>query len=140
MRSGSILQTLVSKSGLTNILEVHFPDAGAGGVIVIRAKIEKEGQARQILGAAYQHLRYRWVVLVDEDCDVRDWNDIWWRIVSFCEPGDNTFIGPEHPRHLGRPGEMDFVPPLTVWALMPLASTRKQNTQCHLRLNQLWKY
>ena len=111
MRSGSILQTLVSKSGLTNILEVHFPDAGAGGVIVIRAKIEKEGQARQILDAAYQHLRYRWVVLVDEDCDVRDWNDIWWRIVSFCEPGDNTFIGPEHPRHLGRPGEMDFVPP-----------------------------
>ena len=46
MRSGSILQTLVSKSGLTNIREVHFPDAGAGGVIVIRAKIEAEGRRK----------------------------------------------------------------------------------------------
>ncbi len=111
MRSGSILQTLVGKSGLTNIREVHFPDAGAGGVIVIRARIEREGQAKEIIDAAYAHLRYRWVVVVDEDCDVRDWNDVWWRIVSFAEPTEHVHLGAELPRPLGRPGEMDFIPP-----------------------------
>ena len=125
MRSGSILQTLVSKSGLTNVREVHFPDAGAGGVIIIRAKIEREGQAKDIIDAAYEHLRYRWVVVVDEDCDVRDWNDVWWRIVSFCEPGSHAHMGKELPRHLGRPGEMDFVPPSRG---MGLDATREHKT------------
>jgi 4-hydroxy-3-polyprenylbenzoate decarboxylase len=111
MRSGSILNTLVSKSGITNIQEVHFPDAGAGGCIIVRARIESPEQPQQIIDAAYEHLRYRWVIVVDEDCDVRDWNDIMWRIVSFAEPSEHIVLGKELPRHLGRPGEMDFIPP-----------------------------
>ncbi len=111
MRSGSIMNTLVSKSGMTNIREVHFPDAGAGGVIIIRAAISAEGQAKAIIDAAYEHLRYRWVVVVDEDADVRDWDDIWWRIVSFAHPTEHVHLGKELPRPLGRPGEMDFIPP-----------------------------
>ncbi len=111
MRSGSILNTLVSKTGFTNIKEVHFPDAGAGGVIIIRAKIESADQPMQIIKSAWDHLRYRWVILVDEDCDVRDWNDVWWRIVSYAEPTKHIVLGKELPRPLGRPGEMDFIPP-----------------------------
>ncbi len=86
MRSGSILNTLVTKTGFTNIKEVHFPDAGAKGVIIIRAQIAYDGQAKEIMDAAWDHLGYRWVIVVDEDCDVRDWNDVMWRIVSFAEP------------------------------------------------------
>ncbi len=111
MRSGSILNTLVTKTGFTNIKEVHFPDAGAKGVIIIRAQIAYDGQAKEIMDAAWDHLGYRWVIVVDEDCDVRDWNDVMWRIVSFAEPEEHVFLGKELPRHLGRPGEMDFIPP-----------------------------
>ena len=47
----------------------------------------------------------------DEDWDLRDWNDVWSRIVSFAEPTRHVVLGKELPRPLGRPGEMDFIPP-----------------------------
>ena len=111
MRSGSILNTLIEKTGYTNIREVHFPDAGAKGVIVIRAKIEHDGQPKEIMDAAWKHLSYRWVIVVDEDCDVHDWNDIMWRVVSFAEPAQHVYLGAELKRPTGRLGEMDFIPP-----------------------------
>ncbi|MEK9658727.1 MAG: UbiD family decarboxylase [Chloroflexota bacterium] len=111
MRSGSILDTLVRKTGYKNIKEVYFPDAGAKGVIIIRAKIESAEQPLKILQDAWEHLGYRWVIVVDEDADVHDWNDIWWRIVSFADPEKQVVLGKELPRPLGRPGEMDFIPP-----------------------------
>ena len=111
MRSGSITNTLVSKTGFTNIREVHFPDAGAFGIIIIRAKIDHDGQAKEIMDATWKHLRYRWIIVVDEDCDVHDWNDVIWRVVSFAEPANHVFMGAELKRPLGRPGEMDFIPP-----------------------------
>lgn len=111
MRSNTLLNTLVSKSGYTNIKEVFFADAGRSGFLIIRAEITAAEQPKQIIDAAYEHMRYRWVIVVDEDCDVRDWNDIMWRIVSFAEPSEHIVLGKELPRHLGRPGEMDFIPP-----------------------------
>ena len=30
--------------------------------------------------------RWRWVIVVDEDCDVRNWNDVMWRVVSAADP------------------------------------------------------
>ena len=94
MRSNTLLDVLIAKSGLTNIKEVFFPDAGRSGFLIIRAQITSPEQPKQIIDAAYEHMRYRWVIVVDEDCNVRDWNDVLWRIVSSVVAG---------PRHVPRP-------------------------------------
>jgi 4-hydroxy-3-polyprenylbenzoate decarboxylase len=111
MRSNSIMASLVSKSGLTNIKEVFFPDAGRSGFLIIRAQITSPEQPKQIIDAAYEHLRYRWVIVVDEDCDVRDWNDVMWRIVSSVTPEDHMWMGREFPESPPDTGTVEFVPP-----------------------------
>ena len=111
MRSNTLLNTLVSKSGLTNIKEVFFPDAGRSGFLIIRAKITSAEEPKQIIDAAYEHMRYRWVIVVDEDCDVRDWNDVLWRIVSSVTPEDHMYMGREYPEQEPYPGTVEFIPP-----------------------------
>jgi len=111
MRSNTLLNTLVSKSGFTNIQEVFFPDAGRSGFLIIRAKIENADQPKQIIDAAYEYMRYRWVIVVDEDCDVRDWNDVLWRVISSVDPKKHMWLGKEYPMKPPHPGAVEFVPP-----------------------------
>ena len=111
MRSNTLLDVLVAKSGLTNIKEVFFPDAGRSGFLIIRAQITTPDQPKQIIDAAYQHMRYRWVIVVDEDCNVRDWNDVLWRIVSSVVPDRDMFRGREYVFKPPHPGSVEFVPP-----------------------------
>ncbi|MEK9658728.1 MAG: UbiD family decarboxylase [Chloroflexota bacterium] len=111
MRSNTLLNTLVSKSGLTNIQEVFFPDAGRSGFLIIRAKITGPEQPKQIIDAAYEHMRYRWVIVVDEDCDVRDWNDVLWRVISSVDPNKHVFLGREYTYPVPHSDAVEFVPP-----------------------------
>ena len=111
MRSNTLLDVLVAKSGLTNIKEVFFPDAGRSGFLIIRAEITSPEQPRQIIDAAYQYMRYRWVIVVDEDCNVRDWNDVLWRIVSSVVPDRDMVRGREYTFPEPHPGSVEFVPP-----------------------------
>tara|TARA_Y100001936_G_scaffold254078_1_gene324524 strand:+ start:3920 stop:5386 length:1467 start_codon:yes stop_codon:yes gene_type:complete len=111
MRSNTLLDVLIAKSGLTNIKEVFFPDAGRSGFLIIRAKITNPEQPKQIIDAAYEHMRYRWVIVVDEDCNVRDWNDVLWRIVSSVVPDRDIYRGREYEYRTPHPGSIEFVPP-----------------------------
>ncbi len=111
MRSNTLLDVLVSKSGLTNIKEVFFPDAGRSGFLIIRAEITSPEQPKQIIDAAYEHMRYRWVIVVDEDCNVRDWNDVLWRIVSSVVPDRDMYRGREYVFRVPGPGAVEFIPP-----------------------------
>ena len=111
MRSNTLLKVLIEKSGMTNLKEVFFPDAGRSGFLIIRAKITSPEQPKQIIDAAYEHMRYRWVIVVDEDCDVRDWNDVLWRIVSSVIPDRDMFRGREYKFATPHPGSVEFVPP-----------------------------
>ena len=111
MRSNTLLDVLIAKSGLTNLKEVFFPDAGRSGFLIIRAQITSPEQPKQIINAAYEHMRYRWVIVVDEDCNVRDWNDVLWRIVSSVVPDRDMYRGREYTFKPPHPGSVEFVPP-----------------------------
>lgn len=49
--------------------------------------------------------------MVDEDCDVRDWNDVMWRVCSAAVPERDVIEGPHRVRSRGRRAEIDFEPP-----------------------------
>ena len=40
-----------------------------------------------------------WIIVVDADADIDDWNDIWWRMYSRTEPHRDVWITP--PRQHG---------------------------------------
>ena len=45
---------------------MFFADAGRSGFLIIRAEITAAEQPKQLIDAAYEHMRYRWVIVVDD--------------------------------------------------------------------------
>ena len=112
VKAGSFLSRLIEESGMTNIKDAYFPQVGRHGIIIISAQIHDREEPRRIMEAAWETDHYRWVVVVDDDCDVRDWNDVMWRIVSTVEPDRDVIKGKVIPQRLPRKeGGMDFTPP-----------------------------
>ena len=112
LRSGSFQTQLMQKSGLNNITQVFLPEIGRLAMVIVAAKISSPDEPRKIMEAAWEHIRARWVIVVDDDCDVRNWNDVMWRVCAAAEPTEGQVI---QGKQLARPSrdlaEVDFVPP-----------------------------
>lgn len=113
MRSGSIQARIVRKTGLTNIREVYFPEVGRLGALIVAAKIRDKDDARRIMDGIWNDSgeAWRWLIVVDEDCDVRDWDDIMWRVVSTVDPEKHVVLGKVHEAKKGE-GDFFFAPPV----------------------------
>ena len=40
------------------------------------------------------NIKPRWSIIVDDDCDVRDWDDVLWRIIMGVMPDRDMKVGP----------------------------------------------
>lgn len=112
-RSGSFLTRLRKETGMTNIREAYFPEVGRMGMMIVSAAIRDKDDPRRIMDAVWSLDNWRWVIVVDDDCDVRNWNDVMWRVVSAADPDKGDVIyGVQHPpRETPRTDEDDYVPP-----------------------------
>ncbi len=83
-RSGAFQARLMKESGLNSIKQAYFPELGGRtwGGIIIAADIQDPGEPSRIIEAAWKINSSRWVIVVDDDCDVRNWNDVMWRVVT----------------------------------------------------------
>ncbi len=112
-RSGSFLTRLQKETGMTHIREAYFPEVGRMGMMIVSADIKDKDDPKRIMDAVWSLDRWRWVIVVDEDCDVRNWNDVMWRVVSAADPDKGEVIyGFQHPpREVRRTDEEDYDPP-----------------------------
>ena len=97
-RSGFYLSMIVQRSGLTNIKRAYLPEVGREAMIVIAAEITSPDQPRQIMEAVWEHTRLRWVIVVDEDCDIRNWDDVMWRVCAAAQAPNDVVQGKEFAR------------------------------------------
>jgi 4-hydroxy-3-polyprenylbenzoate decarboxylase len=112
LRSGSFQTLLIEKTGMTNIKHAYFPEVGRFGMLIVSAEIRDADEPRRIMDAVWEHGDWRWVIVVDEDCDVRDWDDVMWRVVSTAQPEKHIVLGRERKRRSSRrTDEDDFDPP-----------------------------
>lgn len=111
LRSGSMQSRLIQATGKTNIKEVYFPEVGRHGMLIVSADIQHQGEPREIMEAIWDAESWRWIIVVDDDCDVRDWEDVFWRVVSASEPDDDVFPGRVFPPRQMRTDEVDFIAP-----------------------------
>ena len=68
--------------------DVRFPDPGCGREIcVVSADVKEPGQVMQIVETVWgvNAMGPNWIIVVDADADIDDWNDIWWRMYSRTE-------------------------------------------------------
>ncbi|HEY7061925.1 MAG TPA: UbiD family decarboxylase [Chloroflexota bacterium] len=94
-RSGAFQDQLRRQSGLPGIKQAYFPELGgrSWGGCIIAAEIDDPGDPRRIVDAAWAITPNRWVIVVDADCDVRNWNDVMWRVVTAVRPGEDVYTG-----------------------------------------------
>jgi 4-hydroxy-3-polyprenylbenzoate decarboxylase len=113
LRSGSLQSRVIEKTGFTNIKSVYFPEVGRHGMLIVSAAIRDKEEPRKIMEGIWDDIaeRWRWIVVVDEDCNVRDWEEVMWRVVSAADPERDIFKGKEHPHRDRNRGEVDFDPP-----------------------------
>ncbi len=112
-RSGSFLTRLINETGMKNIREAYFPEVGRMGMMIVSADIQDKDDPKRIMEAVWTMDRWRWVIVVDEDCDVRNWNDVMWRVVSAADPDKGEVVfGTQHERSARRTDEQDYDPPL----------------------------
>lgn len=111
LRSGAFQTKLIQATGLTSIRQAYLPEIGRLGMVVISAEIRDAEEPRRIMQAAWENGGARWVIVVDDDCDVRNWNDVMWRVVSAAIPSKHVITGPEPPVGGRERAEDDFVAP-----------------------------
>lgn len=115
-RSGAFQDRLMAEEGMGCVKEAYFPELGGrswgGGIIA--ADIQDPDAPRRIIEAAWRIAPSRWFILVDDDCDLRNWNDVMWRVVTNVRNGEDIFKGkvdrserPQRPRAT-RATEMDI--------------------------------
>jgi UbiD family decarboxylase len=114
MRSGSIQARIIEKTGLSNIREVYFPEVGRMGMLIVSAKIRDKDDARRIMDGIWNDSGepWRWIIVVDDDCNVRDWDDVMWRVVSTVDPEKHVALGKVHNVKKRNTHNVDFDPPV----------------------------
>jgi len=77
------------------IVDFHLPmEACSYRVAVVSMKKEYPGHAKRVMmgiwGVLKQFLYVKWIIAVDADIDVRDWNDVIWAISTQVDPARDT--------------------------------------------------
>lgn len=98
------MRTRLEGKGIGDLLaDVWCPDSTGGGFgifAIISIKSDKAADVQRIKDAidSLSEERYlvrkpRWTIVVDEDCDVRDWAEVMWRVSLGVMPDQHIAIG-----------------------------------------------
>ncbi len=98
----AVLWGKLKSLGTPGVMDVRFPDPGCGREIcIVAADVTEPGHANQIIDTVWgvSTIIPNWVIVVDADADLDDWNDIWWRLYTMVLPHRDIWITP--PRQKG---------------------------------------
>ncbi len=95
MRSGTAWNVLDS-AGVPGIVDVWCPPVQTGINIYVAIKQSYRNQAKQVAnclwGASAGHVRYKHVIVVDDDIDIHDYAAVDWAIANRVNAGEHDII------------------------------------------------
>ncbi len=72
------------------------PEGCSYRIAVISMKKAYAGHAKRVMLGAWSYLRQfmytKWVIVVDDGIDARDWNDVWWAITTRMDPARDITV------------------------------------------------
>ncbi|MDT8990441.1 4-hydroxy-3-polyprenylbenzoate decarboxylase [Curvibacter sp. APW13] len=110
----------------TEVLDFYLPPEGCSyRMAVVSIKKAYPGHARRIMFGVWSFLRQfmytKFIVVVDEDVDVRDWKDVIWAITTRMDPTRDTLLVDSTPIDY-----LDFASPVSgLGSKMGLDATNK---------------
>ena len=95
MRSATAWDVL-DRAGVPGITDVFCPPVHAGINLLIRMKQSYRGQAKQaanaVWGSSAGHVRYKHVIVVDDDIDIHDYAAVDWAIAYRVNAGEDDIV------------------------------------------------
>lgn len=86
------------------IKDIYAPEVGGGGqglMAIVAARVENAEDVEKVIeavhnvpGESYIARKPRWLIIVDDDCDVTDWEDVMWRVALAVMPDKDVKVGP----------------------------------------------
>ena len=81
----------------SEITDFYLPPEGCSyRMALVRIRKAYPGHARRVMMGVWSHLRQfmytKFVIVVDEDVDVRDWKDVVWAITTRMDPARDTMM------------------------------------------------
>jgi len=87
---------VLDRAGVPGIADVWCPPVQAGVNIVVAIKQSYRGQAKQVAnalwGSSAGHVRYKHVIVVDDDIDIHDYAAVDWAIAYRVNAGDDDIV------------------------------------------------
>ena len=81
-----------------DLVDIHLPQGAQQRFVLVSMKKDAAGQSRALLDTLWPWLLpvsdARFVVLCDDDVNVRDWNDVIWAITTRMDPARDTIQYP----------------------------------------------
>ncbi len=108
------------------IIDFYLPPEGCSyRMAVVRIKKAYPGHARRVMMGVWSHLRQfmytKFIVVVDDDVDVRDWREVIWAITTRMDPARDTMMVENTPIDY-----LDFASPVSgLGSKMGLDATNK---------------
>lgn len=93
-----IYKHLVHDLKIPGIIDVHLPESGSSyATLWIRMKCSYPGHSKQVLCASWTHHPSiaKWIIVADEDIDIRDPFQREWALSWRVRPKEDTFIIPD---------------------------------------------
>jgi 4-hydroxy-3-polyprenylbenzoate decarboxylase len=87
---------VLDRAGVPGITDVFCPPVHAGINLLIRMKQSYRGQAKQaanaVWGSSAGHVRYKHVIVVDDDIDIHDYAAVDWAIAYRVNAGEDDIV------------------------------------------------
>jgi 4-hydroxy-3-polyprenylbenzoate decarboxylase len=72
------------------------PEGCSYRIAVVSMKKAYPGHAKRVMLGAWSYLRQfmytKWVIVVDDDIDARDWKDVWWAVSTKMDPARDMTV------------------------------------------------
>jgi 4-hydroxy-3-polyprenylbenzoate decarboxylase len=108
------------------VTDFHLPSEGCSyRMAVVQIRKAYAGHARRIMMGVWSHLRQfmytKFIVVVDEDIDIRDWREVVWAMTTRMDPARDTLLVEQTPIDY-----LDFASPVSgLGSKMGLDATHK---------------
>ena len=108
------------------VTDFHLPSEGCSyRMAVVQIRKAYPGHARRIMMGVWSHLRQfmytKFIVVVDEDVDIRDWREVVWAMTTRMDPARDTLLVEQTPIDY-----LDFASPVSgLGSKMGLDATHK---------------
>ena len=133
----------VIKQSMSQIVDIFLPQgAKLGQMVLVSIKKQSVGEGRQVIEGIWSQLEEfvdpKFVIVCDDDVNIRDWNDVIWAVTTRMDPARDSLLHTQAKSAVGRMA-WDATNKLGDEKLREWGIPIKKDPQLVARIDALWQ-